>query len=150
MIQNYLPFNFLLLTSSLFLIFSPSPLYALLWWILLISFSSLFILSLGLPFLAFSYFILYIGAIVILFLFVIMTLHNYFCAQPSYNYYLLLSSLIIFWGESSVGSPTLSTAFLKDILPSLATPLYTSYSFLWYPTSLLLLLSLFFPIFLLL
>lgn len=142
---------------SFFIIFSPSPVYALLWWIILICFSSIYLISLSLGFLAFSYFILYIGAIVILFLFVVMTLHTFYSySSPSHVTVLTLSflSLPLLWyssGGSGSGSPLLFFSFQsKDILPSLATPLYTCYSFFWYPDSLLLLISLLFTISLLL
>lgn len=144
---------------SFFIIFSSYPLYALLWWILLISSSSIFILSLGLGFLAFSYFILYIGAIIILFLFVIMTLHNFrpdhVASYGSMSYLLPILLLLFAFGSPHVADTPFSyfsfhySPFLKDILPSLAYPLFTFYSFLWYPSSLLLFLSLLFPIYLL-
>lgn len=138
---------------SFFIILSSYPLYALLWWILLISTSSLFILSLGFGFLAFSYFILYIGAILILFLFVIMTLHNTFYFK-SYTVWILASPFIIIlvyaYGADVYITPNPPAPFLFDVLPSIAYPLFTFYSFLWYPCSLLLFLSLLFPIYLLL
>lgn len=137
---------------SFFIILSSYPLYALFWWIVLISSSSLFILSLGLGFLAFSYFILYIGAIVILFLFVIMTLHNTFYFK--YNNVSIFASVIAvaLYGYSTpeVYIKGQDGPFLFDVLPSLGYPLFTFYSFLWYPCSLLLFLSLLFPIYLLL
>lgn len=152
--------------SSFFIILSSYPLYALFWWILLISSSSLFILSLGLGFLAFSYFILYIGAILILFLFVIMTLHNtfYFVNRPltisaaaaalltfSISYLLSLPGTVYYMPTQFAGyRDALPAPFFFDILSSLAYPLFTFYSFLWYPCTLLLSLCLLFPIYLLL
>lgn len=150
--------------SSFFIILSSYPLYALFWWILLISSSSLFILSLGLGFLAFSYFILYIGAILILFLFVIMTLHNtfYFVNRPltisaAASLFALLTFsisylLTVYYMPTLFAGyrDSLPAPFFFDILSSLAYPLFTFYSFLWYPCTLLLSLCLLFPIYLLL
>ena len=62
----------MILILSLFVILLPNPIYALICLILVFFSSALFLLSMNVQFLAMIYLIIYIGAIAILFLFVIM------------------------------------------------------------------------------
>jgi NADH:ubiquinone oxidoreductase subunit 6 (subunit J) len=71
-INLYFIYCFLLLFSSIFMISINNPIYKILFLILLFLFSSSIFLILDFYFLGFTYFIVYIGAITILFLFIIM------------------------------------------------------------------------------
>lgn len=66
----FLPIS--IIASSLLVILLPNPIYALLALIFVFLNTALFLLSMQIQFLAFIYLIIYIGAIAILFLFVIM------------------------------------------------------------------------------
>lgn len=66
----FLPIS--IIVSSLLVILVPNPIYALLALIFVFLNTALFLLSMQIQFLAFIYLIIYIGAIAILFLFVIM------------------------------------------------------------------------------
>lgn len=66
----FLPIS--IIVSSLLVILLPNPIYALLALIFVFLNTALFLLSIQIQFLAFIYLIIYIGAIAILFLFVIM------------------------------------------------------------------------------
>jgi NADH-quinone oxidoreductase subunit J len=68
----YIVLPIVIISSSLFVIVLPNPMHALLALILLFISSAVFLLSIKIKFLAFMYLIIYIGAIAILFLFVIM------------------------------------------------------------------------------
>ena len=63
-----------IIISSSFVVFSTNPVYSLLWLVLSFLFSSSFLLSLGCEFLALIFIVVYVGAIAVLFLFVVMLL----------------------------------------------------------------------------
>lgn len=71
-INLYLILSFLLLLSSIFIISINNPIYKILFLILIFFFGSSLFLILDFYFLGLTYFIVYIGAITILFLFIIM------------------------------------------------------------------------------
>lgn len=71
-INLYLILSFLLLLSSIFIISIYNPIYKILFLILIFFFGSSLFLILDFYFLGLTYFIVYIGAITILFLFIIM------------------------------------------------------------------------------
>jgi NADH:ubiquinone oxidoreductase subunit 6 (subunit J) len=60
--------------SSSFVIFVSNPIYSLLWLVLSFLFSASFLLVLGCEFLALIFIVVYVGAIAVLFLFVVMLL----------------------------------------------------------------------------
>jgi NADH:ubiquinone oxidoreductase subunit 6 (subunit J) len=60
--------------SSSFVIFVSNPIYSLLWLVLSFLFSASFLLLLGCEFLALIFIVVYVGAIAVLFLFVVMLL----------------------------------------------------------------------------
>jgi len=61
--------------TSLFVVFSNNPIHNLLWLVITFIFSAFFLLTYNFEFLALTYMIVYVGAIAILFLFVIMMLN---------------------------------------------------------------------------
>jgi NADH:ubiquinone oxidoreductase subunit 6 (subunit J) len=60
--------------SSSFVVFVSNPIYSLLWLVLSFLFSASFLLVLGCEFLALIFIVVYVGAIAVLFLFVVMLL----------------------------------------------------------------------------
>ena len=66
---------FLIFISSFFLLLTLNPVQALLWLVLIFCCYSTLLIILGIEFLAFLIFIVYVGAIIILFLFVVMMLN---------------------------------------------------------------------------
>jgi NADH:ubiquinone oxidoreductase subunit 6 (subunit J) len=60
--------------SSSFVVFVSNPIYSLLWLVLSFLFSASFLLLLGCEFLALIFIVVYVGAIAVLFLFVVMLL----------------------------------------------------------------------------
>ena len=70
----YFLFSLILIISSYLVIFSNSSVYSLLWLVLTFLFSSSLLIVLGCEFLAFAFIIIYVGAITILFLFIVMLL----------------------------------------------------------------------------
>ena len=70
----YFLFSLILIISSYLVIFSNSSVYSLLWLVLTFLFSSSLLIVLGCEFLAFIFIIVYVGAIAVLFLFVVMLL----------------------------------------------------------------------------
>ena len=70
----YFFLSLVLVISCCFVIFSNSSIYSLLWLVITFLISSIFLLVLGCEFLALIFLIVYVGAIAILFLFVVMLL----------------------------------------------------------------------------
>lgn len=66
--------SFGIVISSSFVVFSSNPVYSLLWLVLSFVFSAGFLLILGSEFLALIFIVVYVGAIAVLFLFVVMLL----------------------------------------------------------------------------
>jgi len=60
--------------SSSFVVFVSNPIYSLLWLVLSFLFSASFLLMMGCEFLALIFIVVYVGAIAVLFLFVVMLL----------------------------------------------------------------------------
>lgn len=83
--QLYLFFSLVLIFSVLMTISSYNPIHSVFWLVLVFINSSLFIISLGFEFLGFILIIIYVGAITILFLFVIMML-DIFQISKIYDY----------------------------------------------------------------
>jgi NADH:ubiquinone oxidoreductase subunit 6 (subunit J) len=63
-----------IIISSSFVVFSSNPIYSLLWLVMSFLFSSSLLLILGCEFLALIFLVVYVGAIAVLFLFVVMLL----------------------------------------------------------------------------
>lgn len=63
-----------IIISSSFVVFSNNPIYSLLWLVVSFLFSSSLLLILGCEFLALIFIVVYVGAIAVLFLFVVMLL----------------------------------------------------------------------------
>lgn len=74
LINLYFFLSLALVISCCFVIFSNNSIYSLLWLVITFLISSVFLLLLGCEFLALIFLIVYVGAIAILFLFVVMLL----------------------------------------------------------------------------
>lgn len=124
--------------------------------IFLFCFASIYFLSLGASFISMTFLLIYLGAIVILFLFILMMFpspkseSSYFSTPwASLFFFLGPPFLLFFYDSSSLFSYDLFP-FSSSLLSSLALPLYSSYSILLFFLSILLILSILSPILLLL
>jgi NADH:ubiquinone oxidoreductase subunit 6 (subunit J) len=73
-INFYFLLSLVIVISACFVVFLSNPVYCLLWLVLTFLFSASFLLILGCEFLALIFIVVYVGAIAVLFLFVIMLL----------------------------------------------------------------------------
>lgn len=74
LIQFYLILSLIIIISACFVVFLNNPIYCLLSLVLTFVFSGFFLLFLGCEFIALMFIIVYVGAIAVLFLFIIMLL----------------------------------------------------------------------------
>lgn len=96
-INFYLILNILLLLSSILIISIHNPIYKILFLIFIFFFGSCLFLILDFYFLGLTYFIVYIGAIIILFLFIIMMIELTNEKIHKNNKYLIILPFFIFW-----------------------------------------------------
>nr|QUQ05913.1 NADH dehydrogenase subunit 6 [Microconidiobolus nodosus] len=146
--------------STLLTISSSNPIFSVIGFISLFSFASFYLLFLGIGFLGLTYLIIYVGAIAILFLFVVMMINLKFLTNHSFSNSLPLATLIallFFLSNSSLftlfdffslyQTPSWSSFFNSfNQLAALAFPLYTSFSFWLILASCILLLAMIAPI----
>nr|YP_010417174.1 NADH dehydrogenase subunit 6 [Capillidium rhysosporum]QWY25721.1 NADH dehydrogenase subunit 6 [Capillidium rhysosporum] len=155
------------LFSSFFTISSSNPIFAVLGFISLFTFTSSYLILLGIGFLGLTYLLIYVGAIAILFLFVVMMINLKFLTNPQFPNFLPLASLIalfflfsnfsfFFLFDSftffffSQNDPWSSLFNSSNHLTSLAFPLYSSFSLWLLFSSLVLFLAMLAPILLIL
>lgn len=74
LVQFYLILSLIIIISACFVVFLNNPIYCLLSLVLTFIFSGIFLLVLGCEFLALMFIIIYVGAIAVLFLFIVMLL----------------------------------------------------------------------------
>jgi NADH:ubiquinone oxidoreductase subunit 6 (subunit J) len=86
----------MILTLSFLVVLLPNPIYALVSLIFVFFGTALFLLSINVNFLAMIYLIIYIGAIAILFLFVIMMFNLRQLQQQNIKFYDVTSKAISF------------------------------------------------------
>jgi NADH-ubiquinone oxidoreductase chain 6 len=152
--------------STLLTISSSNPIYAVLGFISLFTFTSSYLIFLGIGFLGITYLLIYVGAIAILFLFVVMMINLKFLTNHLFSNFLPIASVIFlfflfsnfsfffifdsfnffFFSHSSWSSFFNSSHHLT----ALAYPLYSSFSLWLLLASLVLLLAMLAPIILIL
>lgn len=89
--------SFFIITSSIFIIGAKNPIYSLFFLILIFFIGSFFLLYINMEFFALIFLIVYVGAIVVLFLFIIMMLQLKIL-NISNNYIKILISLEFWFG----------------------------------------------------
>lgn len=159
---------FFLLLATFLTISSSNPVYAVLGLISLFTFTSSYLLLLGLGFIGITYLLIYVGAIAILFLFVVMMMNLKFLTYHLLPYFLPLATIItIFYFFSNftffflfdtfnfyyfcpINYPWSCLFNTTHHLTSLAYPLYSSFSLWLLFSSLVLLLGMIGPIILIL
>lgn len=95
----FLLFSFSLLTTSLMVIYAINPIHSVLWLILSFCHATNLLLLFGLEFLAMLFLMVYIGAIAVLFLFVVMMLdvHISEYEQLTFQYFPVGALLVFFF-----------------------------------------------------
>ena len=86
--------SLLLVISVCFVVFLNNPIYSLLWLIISFVLSSFFLLILGCEFLALIFIVVYVGAIAVLFLFVVMLLDLKFNSLLNKTNYSLIITVV--------------------------------------------------------
>lgn len=162
-------FLFMLTFFATFLTISSSnPVFAVLGLISLFTLTSSYLLMLGLGFIGISYLLIYVGAIAILFLFVVMmmnlkfltyhhlpnilplaTVITIFFLFSNFSFFFLFDSFNFFF-FSPLNNPWSCLFNSSHHLTSIAYPLYSSFSLWLLFSSLLLLLAMIAPIILIL
>nr|YP_010194666.1 NADH dehydrogenase subunit 6 [Conidiobolus taihushanensis]QZZ81405.1 NADH dehydrogenase subunit 6 [Conidiobolus taihushanensis] len=146
--------------STLLTISSSNPVYSVIGFISLFTFASSYLLFLGLGFIGLTYLIIYVGAIAILFLFVVMMINLKFLTNHFYSNFLPLATLLtflffftnfsflfLFDSFCFYSSPSWNSFFNSfNLLTSLAFPLYSSFSLWLILASFILLLAMIAPI----
>jgi NADH-ubiquinone oxidoreductase chain 6 len=146
--------------STLLTISSSNPVYSVIGFISLFTFASSYLLFLGLGFIGLTYLIIYVGAIAILFLFVVMMINLKFLTNNFYSNFLPLATLLtflffftnfsflfLFDSFCFYSSPSWNSFFNSfNLLTSLAFPLYSSFSLWLILASFILLLAMIAPI----
>ncbi len=153
--------------STLLTISSSNPIYAVLGFISLFTFTSSYLIFLGIGFLGITYLLIYVGAIAILFLFVVMMINLKFLTYHHFpNFLPIATVLALFFLFSNFSFFFLFDSFTffffspfdswssffnsSHQLTALAYPLYSSFSLWLILSSLVLFLAMLAPIILIL
>jgi len=147
--------SLILVGSSLSVISTPNPVYAVLWLVISFINAAILFISIGVDYIGLIYIVVYVGAIAILFLFIIMLIQVPSDPRIKDNSHFLFISIVIVWMLSCMlvtrgpgfFSPCLSSVSISDSINHasnvtlIGRDLYTSYSDLLIIASLILLVA---------